>query len=136
MSYSFNNIPLSQYGIIPAQVPGSNIAIAGQLDMPARIGKTHEVWDDVEGVEPYVAEGEIFLGGRDIIFHGLVQGESREDCLNQLHEFYGDLADITDLVPFSSDFGSWMVYVKEAIVGEYVGNGWATIKITFRQPEV
>src|SRR5690606_5647566 len=71
--YILNGKHLSEYGIIPAQAPDSNIALTGAWDMPARIGKTYHEWPDEHNIEPYLLPEEIFFGGRDLKFYGLLQ---------------------------------------------------------------
>lgn len=136
MVYKINDIDMGTYGIIPGQAPGSNIAISGQLDMPARIGKTHESWDDHDGSEPYVREGDINLGGRDIVFYGLVSAASKLAALAALKSFFDLISAADGLLELECGFGSWQVYVKDEIEVEYIGNGWCTIVMPFRQPVI
>src|SRR5690606_33211005 len=71
--YVLNGKHLSEYRIIPAQAPDSNIALSGAWDMPARIGKTYHEWPDEHNIEPYLLPEEIHFGGRDMKFYGLLQ---------------------------------------------------------------
>lgn len=134
--YSLNGMPLDTWGIIPGRAPGSNIAVSGMLDMPARIGETFHEWGEEDGVEPLVDAVDIRLGGRDIIFYGLIYAADRETATSMAYAFQTYLSSLTDLVPFTSEFGEWQVYVKDKIEIEWITAGWMTIKVTFREPSV
>src|SRR5690606_31843248 len=41
LSYMLNGKQLNEYGIVPGQAPGSNLALSGAWDMPSRIGKIY-----------------------------------------------------------------------------------------------
>jgi hypothetical protein len=136
MGYSLNGINFADFGIQPGQAPGSHLAIEGLLDMPARIEKTDHDWGDRAGVEPYVSTEELFYGGRDLTFHGVAQGASRDDVATLVLELYAMLDGVTELVTLASDWGSWSVYVSGQIEAIYVGGGVIKIKIPFREPVV
>ncbi|WP_425628878.1 hypothetical protein [Cellulophaga lytica] len=136
MIYKINNIPLRNYGIHNGRAINSNIALAGFLNMPERIGKTHHDWSDELGTEPYVLASEIKHGGRDLQYTGYIKGDSKEDCIQRLNEFYTDINQLTDLFEFATPWGTYNVYIKEAITGKYLQSGWAELHITFRQPVV
>lgn len=133
MPYLLHGTNLDTFGILPAQVAGSNIAVSGHLDFPARINTTNRSWGDENGVEPYVSASEMQYGGRDIVFHGLIKGTSRNDVANKLETFYQFINSFTDLVEFETPHGTWNVYVKEAIQPNYFLN-LASFSITFREP--
>jgi hypothetical protein len=97
--YSLNGLPLDTWGIIPGRAPGSNIAVSGMLDMPARIGETFHEWGEEDGVEPLVDAIDIRLGGRDIVFYGLIYASDREEATNMAYAFQTYLSSLTDLVP-------------------------------------
>ena len=86
--YSINNIAFETYGITAGRIDGSNIALSGQLDMPARLGKTFHDWTGEEGVEPYVLASEIRHGGRDLVFSGYLVATNKELAYEQLATFY------------------------------------------------
>lgn len=135
MEYYINGIALSTFGIIPGQQSDSDIAIAGHLDFPKRLGKAFHVWPDEPGIEPYVAESELRWEGRDIHFRGLMDENSDYAALQKLEAFYDLLNDLDELVTLSCGFGSWEVYVKEAVEVKHLSRGGAVIDITFRQPD-
>lgn len=134
--YSINNIALSAFGVIPGRADGSNIALSGMLDMPKRMGKTFHNWDDEPGVEPYVSAAEIAFEGRNLIFHGYLYGNNKRDALNRVASLYSHLTAFSDVVPLSTPWGNYRVYVKDEIVSEYLGQGWVQLRITFREPVV
>jgi hypothetical protein len=72
MAYLLDTVDLSTYGIIAGHVPSSNIALKGCFDLPSRTGKCYHEWGDENGLEPYVASGEMFFAGRDITLHGSI----------------------------------------------------------------
>jgi hypothetical protein len=136
MAYSLNGNDFSTWGIIPGQAPGSHLAIEGILSMPERINKTDHAWGDYDGVEPYVSDGELYWGGRNLVFHGLVQAASRDAAHNALLNFYDFLEGLTDLAVLACDWGSWSVYVNGQIDAEYMGNGLVKVRVPFREPVV
>jgi len=133
--YSINNIPLASFGITPAQISGSNIALAGHLDLAPRIGKTYHDWTGEAGVEPYVTEAEIFRGGRTLGFAGYMVGDGRAAAEGQLAEFYALITGFEDLVPFATPWGTYQVYVKEAIESVYLQQGYIKFTMQLQEPQ-
>lgn len=136
MAYTLNGIDLNTYGIIPTQAPGSNLALEGFLSMPERINKTDHSWGDFDGVEPYVSAGELYWGGRNLVFYGLVKAASRDAAQNAVLQLYNMLESLTGLTTLACDWGSWQVYVNGQIDATYIGSGCVKIKIPFREPVV
>lgn len=134
--YTLNNISLDDYGFIPSQSDGSNLAITGVWDMPKRMGKTYHDWTDKDGIEPYVAVEDIRFEGRDIQLVGLIRGSSELDAIQKTQSFYDMMDAITDVVTLSCPWGSWKVYVSGMIKARYVGAGTVKITIPFREPKV
>ena len=134
--YSFNGKPFSEYGIIATKPSDSDLSISGCWDMPSRIGKTHHVWPDEIGLEPYVRADEIFFGGRDIVFKGHVRAEDREGALTATSLLISDIDSTTTLAPLVCPWGTWNVYVKDAVSIGYIRDGIASVQITFREPIV
>lgn len=135
--YLLNGKNLSTYGIIPGQAPSSNIAFSGAWDMPSRTGKTHHVWSENEGIEPYVLPDEIFFGGRDLSFHFHLKAIDRQNAISRLYDLYADINSFTGLVPFASDlYGTYMIAIKDEIKVNYVGSGICSGVITMREPAV
>lgn len=132
MSYSLNNIPLSNYGLEAGQAPGSNVALVGMFDLPSRLGQTHQTWAEGE-IEPFVDADEIFLGGRDLIFHGFVIGY-RDQILTQITSLKSDINAFTDLVVFSTAFGDFNVKIDR--IESEILNGVGRVVIRMREPIV
>lgn len=137
-TYYINNIDMQTWGIIPGQHrPGSDLAIRGAWDMPSRIGKCFHDWGHERGIEPYVSVDEIRFGGRDIDYIGLVQANSQNEAMRQLYDFFGFIDGLNGTVPLRNDIlGTWHVYVRGPIEVSYIGDGWCTIRIPFREPIV
>lgn len=132
--YKLGNIVFSDYNIQPSLTEGSNIALAGFLDMPKRLGKTHHVWHTE--IEPYVAVSEINFGGIDITFKGLLNVGTKQNVTTNLNAFYQAINALTDLTWFYTPYGNFKVYITQEISVTYYDKGVAEITIVFRQPNV
>ena len=133
MAYTLNGTALSVYGITPGHSAGSNIALGGCYDMPKRSGKCFHDWGEYDGIEPYVAAGDIFFEGRDITFTGTIIG-SNSQIQTYLKALYTAIGLFSDLVDFVTPYGTYSVFVKSITPEMYVGA--ASIKIIFREPVV
>ena len=132
MAYLLNNIDITQnYGIIPSQVDGGNIALRGCFDFPSRIGDISHEWGDENGSEIYSASGDLFWGGRDITFAGLVTG-ARPDIYDALKTLYTAVSSATGLMVFSTPYGDFSVYPKIAEPTHY--RDISKLRIEFREP--
>lgn len=129
--YRINNIPLSNFGIIPGKLDDSNIAVAGILDMPARIGKTFHDWTGEAGVEPYVLPSEIRFGARTIGFTGFIVDDHATALLQS---FYREIDTWTALVPFQTPWSEHMVYIKKRIEAENPKHNFIRIRMEFEEP--
>jgi len=133
MSYLLNSVALSTYGVIAGHSPSSNIALQGCFDMPSRTGRCFYEWGDENGLEPYVASGEMFFAGRDITLHSSIIGTVPE--LNTyLNSFYNAINAATGLSVFETPYCSASGYVK-SITPEYM-NGGCSLEMVFREPVV
>jgi hypothetical protein len=130
MSYILNGINLNTYGVIAGHAVGSNIAIKGCFDLPARTGKYFHSWEDEDSVEPYVASGEMYFAGRDITFSASILGVNSV-INNNLKDLYSTINAATGLSVFETPYNSASGFVK-SIVPEYM-NGGAKIEMTFRE---
>lgn len=131
--YKLNDILLSDYGIIPGRVKGEGIAVKGIFDLPKRIDITHYDWGDDDSVQPYVDSDEIFFGGRDIYFAGIIQG-TRVEVEVYLKALHDAINIFPNRVIFETPYGDYCVYVKK-IIPKFYRNG-ATLKIDFREPDI
>lgn len=134
--YQLGPIDLLSFGLIPSVVDNStNLALSGCWDFPARLGKSFQDWnDDQNGVEPYVREEEIRLAGRDITFVALLSAASENAALLKCYELYKLVGGLNSLVPFTTDLGTFNVYLKDQVIADYIGDGWCKLKFTFREP--
>ena len=133
MAYILNSVNLTTYGITAGHASGSNIAMQGCFDLPERTGKCFHEWGDSHSIEPYVASGDIFFAGRDIVFHGSIIGTNAV-INNYLDSFRTAIKAFTGLVTFSTPYGDFSVQVK-SVTPEYF-NGGVRVIITFREPVV
>lgn len=131
--YRLNNILLSTYGILPGRVSGEGIAVKGIFDLPARIGETHHKWDEANGVEPFVDGDEIFLGGRDITFQGIMLG-SKAEIETNIFNLKQAIDAFTATVPFETPYGNACVIVQKITPKIYIGG--ATVIMEFREPQI
>ncbi len=132
-AYKLNEVDLSVYGIIAGHSQGSNIAVAGCFDLPARTGKCFHAWEETDAVEPYVDSDELFFAGRDLIFEGMILGTIQQ-ASTLLSSLYTAIALFDDYVPFETPYGNWNVTVT-SITPEY-HNGVTSVTIKFREPWV
>lgn len=133
MAYTLNSVDLTTYGVTPGHAPGSNIAMSGIFDMPARIGQSYYEWAETDTVEPYVLSDEMFFGGRDIMFYGSILGTNKQ-VNDYLEALYDAVEAFTTLVTLATPYGSFSVQVKTIVPEFYVGG--CKIAITFREPVV
>ena len=131
--YKLNNISLETYGIIPGRISGEHIAVKGIFDLPKRIGDTHYSWAESDGVEPYVDFGNIFLGGRTILFAGILLG-TKVEVEDKLTVFNTILKAFTNIVRFETPYGTVCVTIKKLTPKLY--NGGATFILECREPVV
>lgn len=139
MSYSLNNINLTILcNFIPGKQDKSNLALAGFMDMPARLGKCfNDNWKSIHGVEPYTSAEEIRFGGRDISLTGTIIGLNKDDLANKLKSLTDLINSFTGLVPLTSEkWGTFMVLVNEPISGVRIGQIGLRITIPMREPIV
>jgi hypothetical protein len=135
--YSLNGQDLSQFGIIPAKAPSSNIALSGAWDMPSRLGKTHHIWPDDNGLEPYLRADQISFGGRDIRFHFFIKANDRRTAVLKCHGLFDLINSFTGVVPFNSTvYGTYYVLMKDEVQIHYIGAGYCKGVLTMRQPIV
>ncbi len=136
-NYKLNGTPLASFNVRAAQHRPSTMALRGAWDMPARIGKTYHDWGNDKGVEPYVASDEIRFAGRDLDLLVYIKAHNKNNALRKAYELFADMDLYTDVVALESDkYGSWNVYVRDAIKADYLRYGWCLVTIPFREPIV
>ena len=134
--YNLGNTDLASIGFTAARQDGSDVALSGFLDMPARLGKTFQDWADQDGIEPYVAASEIFFGGRDLKLTGFITGNNQYDYMTKVNSLYSLIDSFTGLVPLVTDWGTFNVGVSAAVTGDYLSDKGIKINIPFREPIV
>jgi hypothetical protein len=134
MPYTLNGVDLTTYGLFPSRADNSNIAIAGCWDFPERIGKASYDWGDDNGIEPYLQPGQIFFAGRTITITVALLARDRSDAKTKITNLYKAIDFFSNLVTLSCSFGTFQVYVNDAIKVTYVKNGKAYVKLSFREP--
>lgn len=132
--YYLNGVDLESFGIIPGEHRDSNLAIAGLFDLPARIGDTHRVWST--GVEPYVRPDEMFFGGIDIRFNGIIEASNQRAVIESFRAFVTEINGFKTLVNFSTGFGDFEVYVKNQMTATVITDQHALLDMTLRVPVV
>jgi len=133
MAYLFNSLNFDTLDIVAAHAGGGNIALQGWFDFPSRIGDVSHEWGDENGLEIYTASGDLFWGGRDIIFEGHISG-SRTTIYSALKSLYGAASGATGLSVFSTPYGDFNVYVRKVQPTHSIDI--SKIKIEFREPVV
>lgn len=134
--YTLDGTDLADFGFQPGKAPGSNLALAGAWDMPARTGLTGYSWGDEAGQEPYIDADQIFFEGRDLTLYGIVVADSADACLTYVNELTAFIDTLTDLVDLVCDWGTFSVYVRDRVQAQYLDQGVAVVTLTFREPVV
>lgn len=131
--YIIGGLDLRGVGFIPGQGEGiENIAIHGHLDLPARTGKTYQLWPGENGIEPYVRPDEIFHAGRDIMVKGYVRADSREQLFDNINTINQEFNAFTSEQELISKWGTRIVTVQKIDVVRLQG-GWAEAVLSFRE---
>lgn len=133
MAYTLNSVNFTIYGIIPGRVAGGNVAVEGNFNLPARIGKTFHEWGDEDGIQAYTDASEIFFGGRDIKFEGFLIGNN-STCFANLKSFTDACDAVTGTQTFATPYGNYNVLVKSVVPTHYYGA--TKITVNFREPVV
>jgi hypothetical protein len=135
--YNLKNISLYDHAFFPGQHPGSNLGIAGFLDLPSRLGKTFHDWASEDGIEPYVSAADIAnggFGGRDIDIIGLIKGVNRTDCENKRLAITSIFDSATDLMPLQTNWGTHNVLIRGAVTSTFLSDKFLSINIPLREP--
>ena len=132
MAFTFNGIDLaSSCGLLPGQISGGNIALQGCFDMPARIGDVSHEWGDEDGAEIYTDADELFFGGRDITFEGLIIGD-RPAVYSAMESIASALTTPSGVAVLSTPYGDFNVYPKMSEPQHF--RDISKLKIEFREP--
>lgn len=132
--YTLNGQNLTNFNFIPTKQSGSDLALSGFLDMPERLGKCFHSWPGQHGVEPYTSASDIRFGGRDLSLFGHIVGADRDEAVGKLASLYSAINAFGGLVPLATDWGTFQVYVKDPIIGDYLTDGILKVTMPFREP--
>lgn len=133
MSYTINNTPLAHWGVQAGTVgtPLTGYALSGVWSLPKRRGQTHCVWP-TEGVEPYVASGDIVLDGRDLTWSLACKASTRGELAAKIEAFLAEVPDHFTLA--HPILGTYHVGLQEA-VPTVRGRVWAQLTLKLREPQ-
>lgn len=115
-TYYLNDIPLSRFGFVPGHAAGSNIALSGAWDMPARSGDSCRQWAGEDGVEPYVEYlSDMTFGSRELQLTGSLLAADSESLSEQIERFRGFLAGLPATSVLRCDWGQWAVSLRKEV---------------------
>ncbi|WP_286755513.1 hypothetical protein [Roseivirga sp. UBA838] len=135
MAYTLNDIDLTDYGIIPAKGSRGNIALAGFLDLPQRMGKSYHVWAEDDGPEAWADASLIGYEGRDLTLSVIIRGSDLTEAQENIHALYDAMTSFTDLVELGTPYGTFNVLVKDAQALDYIGHNYFRGELRFREPQ-
>jgi hypothetical protein len=118
--YNLKNISLYDHAFFPGQHPGSNLGIAGFMDLPSRLGKTFHDWASEDGIEPYVSAADI--------------ATSRSDCENKRLAIAAIFDSATGLMPLQTKWGMHDVLIRGAMTSTFLSDKFLSINIPLREP--
>ncbi len=115
-TYYLNDTPLAEFGFVPGHASGSNIALSGAWDMPARTGETYRKWAGEDGVEPYVRPDDDYLfGSREIQLVGNLVADSEETLYEKIETFRAFLTGLPADAFLRCDWGQWNVSLRKEV---------------------
>lgn len=115
-TYYLNDTPLGSFGFVPGHAPGSNIALSGAWDMPARTGETSRQWAGEDGIEPYVDPADDYtFGSRELQLAGSLIADDEETLLQNIEQFRAFLAALPPAAALRCDWGAWTVGLRKEV---------------------
>ncbi|MCC8061630.1 MAG: hypothetical protein LIO68_00095 [Rikenellaceae bacterium] len=115
-TYYLNDTPLAAFGFVPGHASGSNIALSGAWDMPARTGDSYRQWDGEDGVEPYVSADDGFaFGSREIELAGHLVADDEASLRENIERFRRFLAALPATSQLRCDWGQWSVGLRKEV---------------------
>lgn len=115
-TYYLNDTPLADFGFVPGHASGSNIALSGAWDMPARAGETYRQWAGEDGVEPYVrADDRYDFGSREIGLTGHLVADDDRALRRNIERFRNFLAALPAAFVLRCDWGQWSVGLRKEV---------------------
>lgn len=132
--YYLNNRPLSDFGFVPGHAEGSNLAVSGAWDLPARTGECYHAWPEEDGVEPYVDAEDLVFGSREIRLSGTIIGRDRLRFRELLEAFHAFITSLPSLVELRCAWGTWSVNCKAETKIEVKGGRIGFVTLVFDEP--
>lgn len=115
-TYHLNDTPLDSFGFVPGHAPGSNIALSGAWDMPARTGETSRQWAGEDGVEAYVDPADDFtFGRRELQLAGSLIADDQETLRQNIDRFRSFLASLPPASTLRCNWGEWTVGLRKEV---------------------
>lgn len=115
-TYYLNDTPLAAFGFVPGHASGSNIALSGAWDMPARTGDSYRQWDGEDGVEPYVSTDDRFaFDSREIQLTGHLVADDEAALRENTERFRRFLAALPATSQLRCDWGQWSVGLRKEV---------------------
>lgn len=115
-TYYLNDMPLSRFGFVPGHALGSNLALSGAWDMPARTGESYRQWGGESGVEPYVRTDDRYVfDTREIQLAGALVADDEETLLERIEAFRDFLAALPAAVELRCRWGRWRVGLRREV---------------------
>lgn len=132
--YYLNGQALSAFGFVPGHATGSNLALSGAWDMPARSGDTSYTWQEKNGIEPYVEEEDMLFGARNIKLVGNISATDRTVFRSRLESFCTFVESLPDTFELRCDWAVRAVSRSAEMKAEVKGGRTARITLAFTEP--
>ncbi|MDE5944737.1 MAG: hypothetical protein K2G93_04035 [Rikenella sp.] len=133
-NYYLNDTPLAGFGFVAGHASGSNLALSGAWDMPARTGESYRQWAGDEGLEPYVRPDDRYVfGTREIQLVGSLLADDEESLRWRIDAFRTFLAGLPAAVELRCDWGAWRVGLRKEVKIR-PRRRIASVSLTFTEP--
>lgn len=132
--YTLNGQSLRAMGFVPGHASGSNIALSGAWNMPARLGTCFHEWPDLNAVEAYVGAEDIVFGGREISLTGTVVGDGLMDVGTRIQELRNWLSSQPAEVTLAGKWGQWSIQMRKSGAISVKARRFGQVTITFYEP--
>ncbi|WP_294596308.1 hypothetical protein [uncultured Rikenella sp.] len=132
--YYLNGEPLSAFGFVPGHATGSNLALSGAWDMPARSGDTSYTWQETNGIEPYVEEADMLFEARTIKLVGSISASDRTVFWNRLEAFRAFVESLPATFELRCDWAVRTVSRSAEMKADIRGGRVARITLSFTEP--
>lgn len=133
--YYLNGQALSDFGFVPGHAPGSNLALSGAWDMPARRGDTSYTWQEENGIEPYVEQEDILFDTRSIKLVGSISASDRTVFWNRLEAFRAFVESLPAVFELRCDWAVRRVSRRAEMKADVKNGRVALITLAFTESE-